>query len=213
MRRALGLVVLLSVLAAGYVAVTFVQVWLASGRDSAHDADAIIVMGAAQYDGRPSAVLQARLDHAAELYEEKIAPVIVLTGGRRAGDRFTEASAAAGYLQRAGIPESALRLETDGTNSWQSLAAAARFLRKEGKTDVVVVSSPYHSMRVEHIAAEVGLHGSASPAKDAPDKATFGHLLHETLAVSVGRIIGYHRLVDLDDQVGRVRGASSAPLR
>jgi uncharacterized SAM-binding protein YcdF (DUF218 family) len=207
-RRALGLVVVLALLLGGYVVVTFVQVWMASGRDSAHEADAIIVLGAAQYDGRPSLVLQARLDHAAELYEEKIAPVIVLTGGRRPGDRFTEASAAAGYLRRAGIPEAALRLETDGTNSWQSLASAARFLRKEGLTDVVLVSSPYHSMRVEHIAGEVGLHGSASPAKDAPDQTTFGHLLHETLAVSAGRIIGYHRLVDLDDRVGRVRGAA-----
>ena len=207
-RKLVKLGLLLALLVVGYFAVTFVQVWSAAGHDAAGNADAIVVLGAAQYDGRPSPVLKARLDHAAALYEAKVAPVIMLTGGRRPGDRFTEASAAAGYLQRAGIPSSALRLETDGRNSWQSLAAAAVVLRKEDRTDVVLVSSPYHSLRVEHIAGEVGLHGQASPAKDAPDRTTFGHLLHETLAVGVGRIIGYRRLVDLDDRVGRVRGVT-----
>jgi uncharacterized SAM-binding protein YcdF (DUF218 family) len=206
-RGAIRLGIVLVVVVAGYFAVTFFEVWRASHRDDAHPADAIVVLGAAQYDGRPSAVLRARLDHAASLYRDEVAAVIMLTGGRQPGDRFTEASAAAGYLSRAGIPESALRLETGGTNSWQSLAAAARVLRAEGLTDVVLVSSPYHSLRVEHIAAEVGLHGDASPALDAPDRATFGHLLRETVAVGVGRIIGYRRLVDLDDRVGRVRAS------
>jgi uncharacterized SAM-binding protein YcdF (DUF218 family) len=207
-RRLIKVGVLVALVVVGYFAVTFVQVWSASRRDDARPSQAIIVLGAAQYNGTPSPVLKARLDHAAQLYEAKIAPVVVLTGGRRPGDTFTEASASAGYLQRAGIPESALRLETDGRNSWQSLAAAARFLRKAGITKVVLVTSPYHSLRVEHIAAEVGLDGHASPATDAPDKVTMGHLVHETLAVGFGRIIGYHRLVDLNDKVGRVRSAA-----
>jgi uncharacterized SAM-binding protein YcdF (DUF218 family) len=209
--RLVRLLALAGLLVVGYFAVTFAQVWAASRRDGARPAEAIVVLGAAQYDGRPSPVLQARLDHAAALYEADVAPVIVLTGGRQPGDRFTEASASARYLRRAGIPETALRLETDGRNSWQSLAAAARFLRDESITEVVLVSSPYHSLRVEHIAAEVGLDGHASPAAGAPDSATFGHLLHETLAVGVGRIIGYRRLVDLDSRVGRAR--ASALLR
>ena len=192
----------------GYFAFTFVQVWSASRRDSARSSQAIIVLGAAQYNGRPSPVLQARLDHAAALYEAGIAPVIVLTGGRRPGDSFTEASASASYLMRAGVPEDALRLETEGRNSWQSLAAAATFLREEGITKVILVTSPYHALRVEHIAGEVGLDGHSSPATGAPDKATFGHLLRETAAVAVGRIIGHDRLVDLDDRVGRVRRAA-----
>ena len=203
--RVLRLLTLAAVVVATYFVVTFVQVWRASRHDGAQPAQAIVVLGAAQYDGRPSPVLKSRLDHAAELYDADIAPVIVLTGGRRPGDRFTEASASAGYLQRAGIPASALRLESQGRNSWQSLAAAARFLREESITKVVLVSSPYHSLRVEHIAAEVGLDGHASPAKDSPDAVTFSHLLHETLAVGVGRVIGYHRLVDLDDRVSRSR--------
>jgi uncharacterized SAM-binding protein YcdF (DUF218 family) len=206
-RRLVKVGILVVLLLVGYVAVTFVQVWQASRRDSARPAQAIIVLGAAQYNGRPSAVLKARLDHAAALYERKIAPVLVLTGGRQPGDAFTEASAGAAYLERAGIPESALQLETQGRNSWQSLAAAARFLRKEGITKVVLVSSPYHCLRVERIAHEVGLDGHASPAKDAPDKATFGHLSHETVAVAVGRVIGFRRLVDLDARVRQAAGS------
>ena len=204
-RRLIKIGYLLGLVVVGYFAITFVQVWAAARQDHANRSDAIVVLGAAQYNGTPSPVLKARLDHAAALYEADVADVIVVTGGRRPGDRFTEASASAGYLQRAGVPESDLRLESDGRNSWQSLAATARFLKAEGLTKVVLVSSPYHSLRVEHIAAEVGLEGQASPAIDAPDEVTFGNLLHETLAVGVGRIIGYHRLVDLDDKVGRVR--------
>lgn len=209
LRRLVKVGLVLGLVLVGYFGITFIQVWSASRHDEARPAQAIVVLGAAQYNGRPSPVLKARLDHAAELYERDIAPVVVLTGGRAPGDRFTEASAAAAYLRDRGIPDSALRLETEGRNSWQSLAAASRFLEDEGITDVVLVSSPYHSLRVVHIAAEVGLDGHASPAAGAPDRATFGKLLHETLAVGVGRIIGYHRLVDLDDRVGRVRDAAS----
>jgi uncharacterized SAM-binding protein YcdF (DUF218 family) len=209
LRRLLKVGLVLAFLLVGYFGITFIQVWSASRHDEARPAQAIVVLGAAQYDGTPSPVLRARLDHAVALYEDDIAPVVVLTGGRAPGDRFTEASAAAAYLRDLGIPDSALRLETEGRNSWQSLAASARFLEEEGISDVVLVSSPYHSLRVEHIAAEVGLDGHASPAKDAPDRATFGKLLHETLAVGAGRIVGYDRLVDLDDRVGRVRDAAT----
>jgi vancomycin permeability regulator SanA len=191
-------------LGALYFAVTFVQVWRASRADDAREAQAIVVLGAAQYDGRPSAVLQARLDHAVELFERDIAPILVVTGGNRPGDRFTEASAAAGYLIRAGVPEDALRLESQGSSSWESLAAAARFLRAEGITDVVLVSSPYHALRIQQIAAEVGLSGVSSPADEREsmlDRA--GHLTRETLAVGLGRIVGHRRLVDLDARTGR----------
>lgn len=204
-RRLLKAGILLGVLGVGYFAVTFVQVWTASRRDAAQPAQAIVVMGAAQYDGRPSPVLKARLDHAAGLYAADLAPIIVLTGGRAPGDRFTEASAAAAYLRGEGVPDANLRLETQGRNSWQSLAATARFLLAEDITDVVLVTSPYHALRVEHIASEVGLDGHASPV---PGSASFGQLVHETLAVGVGRILGHHRLVDLDDRVGRVRSGS-----
>jgi uncharacterized SAM-binding protein YcdF (DUF218 family) len=205
-RRLLKVGFLVGLLLVGYFAVTFLQVVAASRRDRAEEAGAVLVLGAAQYNGRPSPVFQARLDHAAALYDAGVAPVVVVTGGRRPGDTFTEASAAAGYLQRRGVPPDSLRLETDGTNSWESMAAAARFLRNEGITEVVLVSSPYHALRIEHIAGEVGLEGRSSPA-DTPESvaSTTGHLVRETLAVGVGRIIGYRRLVDLDHRVDRAR--------
>lgn len=190
-----------TLLVAVYFGVTFAQVWSASRSSGPTSAEAIVVLGAAQYDGRPSAVLQARLDHAVELYEAGVASVVVVTGGKQAGDRFTEASAAAGYLIRAGVPEAALRLESQGSSSWESLAAAARFLRTEGITDVVLVSSPYHALRTERIAAEVGLSGDASPAEETAGLVSrVGKLAKETLAVGVGRVVGHRRLVDLEDR-------------
>lgn len=184
-----------------YFGVTFVQVWRKSTSDSARAAQAIVVLGAAQYDGRPSPVLRARLDHAIALWERDLAPVVVVTGGNKPGDRFTEASAAASYLIGAGVPEAALRLESQGSSSWESLAAAARFLRTEGITDVVLVSSPYHALRIEQIAREVGLHGVSSPAAETESFGRrFAHLTRETLAVGLGRIIGHRRLVDLDSR-------------
>ena len=181
-----------------YFGVTFVQVWLASRADHAREADAIIVLGAAQYDGRPSPVLQARLDHAIALYEDGIAPVIWVTGGRLAGDRFTEASAGLSYLLQHGVPDDAVALESQGTSSWESLAATARYLRADGTTEVVLVSSPYHALRTEHIAAEVGLSGHASPAGGGNTVLRLGR---ETLAVGIGRIVGHRRLVDLEVRV------------
>ena len=208
MRRLLRLGLVLLAVAAAYLGFTFVQVVQAAQADGPPEpAEAIIVLGAAQYGGRPSPVLKARLDHALALFEDDLAPVIAVTGGRKAGDSATEASAAASYLIGEGVPEEALLLESSGTNSWQSLAAAARFLREQEIDDVILVSSPYHALRTEHIAAEVGLHGSASPAPGARERGvtqlvTMGR---ETLAVGVGRIIGYRRLVNLDERVGQVR--------
>jgi uncharacterized SAM-binding protein YcdF (DUF218 family) len=200
-RRVATVLVALLVL---YFGVTFVQVWSASRASGPDSADAIVVLGAAQYDGEPSPVLRSRLDHAVELYEAGVAPIVVVTGGNQPGDRFTEASAGDRYLQQHGIPASAMRLETQGSSSWESLAAAARFLRSEGITDVVLVSSPYHALRTEQIAAEVGLHGSASPAKETAGigSRTY-HLARETLAVGIGRVLGHRRLVDLEVKASR----------
>ena len=93
-------------------------------------AQAIIVLGAAQYDGVPSPVLKARLDHALELYRWKIAPIIVVTGGRQPGDRFTEATAGYDYLRDLGVPDSAIRKEVHGSTTWESLRAASTFLEE-----------------------------------------------------------------------------------
>jgi uncharacterized SAM-binding protein YcdF (DUF218 family) len=192
-----AIVLALSVLT--YLAVTFVQVWQASRSDEAAVADAIIVLGAAQYDGEPSPVLAARLDHAADLYRRGLAPLIVVTGGRREGDRFTEAGAGAAYLEALGIPGNAIERETTSSHSWESLAAAARFLRDDGIDRVLLVSDPYHSYRIEAIADDLGLDASVSPTRTSPT-GTAGELramVRETAAVAVGRIVGYERLLRL----------------
>ncbi|MEN3272184.1 MAG: hypothetical protein V7636_945 [Actinomycetota bacterium] len=198
LRLARRIVAVLVAIGVVYVGVTFVQVWRASGSDRARKAQAIVVLGAAQYDGRPSPILAARLDHAIDLYERGIAPKIVTTGGNRPGDRFTEASAGASYLIRHGVPASALELEVQGESSWESLAAAARFLRREHITEVVLVSSPWHALRTVEIDGEVGLDGWSSPAPEHESiSKRLYHLGRETAAVAVGRIVGHRRLVDL----------------
>ena len=179
-----------------YMSVTFVQVWMASRRDEARPSDAIIVLGAAEYDGRPSPVLAARLDHAIQLYRDDIAPVIVVTGGRQPGDRFTEAGVSADYLHKHAVPDTAILRETTGRTSWESLQAAARFLTDQNMERVVLVSDPYHSERIKAIAHEVGLDAVTSPTRTSPIKgmSAFKRLLGETVRVAAGRVFGYERL-------------------
>jgi len=140
-----------------YVGVTFFQVLLAAGTDDRVEADAIVVLGAAQYDGEPSPVLAGRLDHAEKLWREGVAPVIVTTGSNLPGDRFTEGFAGYEYLRFAGIPDADLLVITDGASTWEQLAATARQLRLRDLDSVVLVSDPYHSLRLTQIADEVGL--------------------------------------------------------
>lgn len=193
-RRWLAVLVVVGLLLVLYVGVTFVQVWRASDRDDVASTDAIVVLGAAQYDGRPSPVLEARLEHALELYEDGTAPLIVVTGGRQEGDRFTEATAGYNFLREHGVPDERIRKEVQGRSTYESLAATARFLDEEDLDRVVLVSGPAQSKRMEGIAGEVGLDAQVSPVGADP---SLGSLAKETVGVSVGRIIGYRRLENL----------------
>lgn len=202
-RRILRLVLLAMGLLVAYVAITFIQVYRASRHDGAAPADAIIVLGAAQYDGRPSPVLQDRLDHALELFEADLAPLIVVTGGRQEGDRFTEATTGYTYLRNQGVPDDALLKEVDGHSTWESLAASARFLTARDLTRVVLVTDGYHAYRVEAIAEDSGLDARVSPTDTRLSGAEeLRQLTRETAAVALGRIIGYDRLLRIDDAVG-----------
>lgn len=185
----------LVLLAVAYVGGTFVQVWQASRRDAARPAGAIMVLGAAQYNGRPSPALADRLAHALELYERHLAPVVVVSGGRQVGDRYTEATVGYNYLRAHGVPDRAIRKEVQGRSTYESLASASRFLHAEGIDDVVLVSGPATSKRLAGIATAVHLHAAISPAAGRP---ALHSLLRETVAVSIGRIIGYRRLEHLD---------------
>ena len=146
-RSVLGVAILL-LLALGYYLVTLYQVWSTANQDQARPADAIVVLGAAQYDGRPAAVLASRLDHVVQLYKAGYADTIVVTGGKQPLDRFTEAAASAKYLEARGVPASAILQAPIGHNSFDSISAAAQLLEQRGKHTVLMVSDPYHSLRI-----------------------------------------------------------------
>lgn len=175
----------------GYVALTFFQVLLSSGQDDRDPTGAVIVLGAAQYDGEPSPVLARRLDHAYELWEDGVAPLVVTTGSNQPGDRVTEGFAGFEYLRFAGIPEDELLVITDGDSTYEQLAATARQLQPLGIDDVVLVSDPYHALRLRQIADQVGLDAAVSSTDGG---ASFRQLLRETAAVSLGRVLGYRRV-------------------
>lgn len=174
-----------------FVGVTFVQVWRTAGVDDPGPADAVVVLGAAQYDGDPSPVLRARLDHALGLWRAGHAPLIVVTGGRQEGDRFTQAAAGYVYLRERGVPDEALLLEVDGDSTYTELAATARILRNRGLGSALLVSDAYHSRRLLEIADEVGLDAGVSPTDTGYG---WRSLLRETAAVSAGRLVGFRRL-------------------
>lgn len=152
-------------------------------------------------------MLAARLDHAIDLYRRKLAPVIVVTGGNQPGDRFTEASASADYLLKRGVPDAAVLREVSGTSSWQSLAAAANFLDERAIKEVLLVSDPFHSFRIQAMASELGLAGHASPTRSSPIRGVTeaGYMARETVAVAVGRVVGFRRQASIEEVV-RSRG-------
>lgn len=193
-KRLFVAVALLVVVGVAYVGVTFVQVWNAASWDQTRRVDAVIVLGAAQYNGRPSPVFQRRLAHGYDLWRAREAGRIVVTGANRPGDRFTEAYAGFQYLRRRGVPESDLLIVDRGTSTWESLAASGRELRRRGIDEVMLVSDPYHSLRLLGIAGELGIKGWVSPTSGS---SNVGNLARETGLVAVGRIIGYRRLVRL----------------
>ena len=128
----------LLLLSLSYVLIVFVQVWWNSTRDQAHPVDAIVVLGAAQWDGVPSPVLEARLEEALRLYNEGLSPVIVTTGSKQRGDRFTEAYTGLTYLLERSIPESAILVVVDGTNTFESLSATANVLVEKSLTRITL---------------------------------------------------------------------------
>jgi uncharacterized SAM-binding protein YcdF (DUF218 family) len=183
-----------------YLAVTFAQVWKASREDQARPVQAIVVLGAAQYNGVPSPDLKARLDHAYDLWHHNLSDVVVVTGGKQPGDRFTEATTAADYLAGKGVPQAAILREVSGRNSWQSLESTAAFLMARQRLTVLLVSDPYHDKRIALMAGELGLRPYVSPTRTSPlgTGTKLVNYVKETGEVAVGRIIGFRRLVDLN---------------
>jgi uncharacterized SAM-binding protein YcdF (DUF218 family) len=196
-RRVLLAVVVIVGIGVLYVGVTFIQVLVTAGEDDRTPADAIVVLGAAQYDGAPSPVLAGRLDRAFELWEAGVAPLVVTTGSNQPGDRVTEGFAGFEYLRFAGVPEDEIVVITDGASTWEQLSATARILGARDLDSAVLVSDPYHALRLRQIADEVGLDATVSSTDGG---SSIRQLLRETAAVSIGRVLGYRRV---DNWFGR----------
>ena len=148
-------------------AATF-QIWRQGNADVRRPADAIVVLGAAQYDGRPSPVFEARLEHAVSLWNEGLAKAFVVTGGKLPGDRTTEAAVAREYAIAHGVPEAAIFGEDQAHNTLTSLTAVAEQLDKRGMTSAIFVSDPTHMLRVLRIADDLGIDAYGSPTATSP---------------------------------------------
>jgi uncharacterized SAM-binding protein YcdF (DUF218 family) len=178
-----------------YLAVTFVQIWMTSGQHPTSNAQAIVVFGTTEDNGRPSAVLAARLDEALALYRAKRAPWIAVTGGKQPGDVYTEAGVSATYLESHGVPASRI-LRGGGHDTWQNVATIVGALRARHLTTVLTVTDPFHEYRAKAIASAQGLSPQAAPVASSPTikSSLWYYYARETLDVAVGRIVGYSTL-------------------
>ncbi len=153
--------------------------------DSARPVDAIVVLGAAQYAGRPSPVLEARLDHAVSLYRDRVAKTIVFTGGRKSGDISSEAATSARYARRKGVPQSAIILEDESRSTTEQMHAVARIARARKMKSVVLVSDRFHMLRLLLTAWKLDMKAYGSPTTSSPISLTELAGIRYVLAESV----------------------------
>jgi len=167
MKRAVWTAIIIAVamlaVSVGYVSV---RIERQSTRDEARNADVILVLGAAEYRGRPSQVLRARLDHALELYQRKLAPLVLTTGGAGGDPVFTEGGVGRSYLIGRGVPPEAIIVENEGETTVESTAMVGEIMRRMGLRSVIVVSDGYHIYRVKRMLQFRGLSVYGSPLKE-----------------------------------------------
>jgi uncharacterized SAM-binding protein YcdF (DUF218 family) len=177
-----------------YFAVTFVQIWMTGHDHSTRHAQAILVFGTTEDNGTPSPELAARLNQALVLWHKGRAPWVVVTGGKRPGDQFTEAGVSASYLEGKGVPASKI-LEGAGTNTWQNVATVAKKLTAHHISTVLTVTDPFHEDRAMAISSSQGLTPFPSPVRNSPTvkHSLWKYYAKETFEVGIGRIIGYGR--------------------
>jgi uncharacterized SAM-binding protein YcdF (DUF218 family) len=184
LRRLVLGVLLIGILVVGG---TGFRVWQVARGDDRATADVVLVLGAAQYAGTPSKVLEARLRHAKTLYDEGVAPYIVTTGGNQPGDTYTEASAGVRWLTEQGVPENRVIAIGEGNDTLGSLKAAARSIHDRGWQTAVIVSDPWHSLRARTMASDVGLDAWTSPTHSGPIVQTrqtqVRYIFYETAAL------------------------------
>jgi len=167
-RSAVRIAGLLLLLAGIVYTIAFVSVLVMAQVDQRHRADAIVVLGAAQYNGRPSPVLRARLDHALGLYRDGLAPTILVTGGVGRGDKESEAMVARRYLLAQRIPDSVVVMQPQGHSTAASMTAVAAWLADRGKHTALLVSDPFHMLRLRLEARRTGLDVYTSPTETSP---------------------------------------------
>lgn len=188
-RRIVAAVVLLPLLV---VLGTAWRVWAVARGDDRRVSDVIVVLGASQYDGRPSSVLEARLEHAEELFREGVAPRIITVGGGRAGDRFTEAAAGKTYLAEQGVSQ-VVALGTGG-NTLESIKAVDAEMTKRGWKTAVLVTDPWHSLRSRRMATDAGIDAVTSPTRSGPSVRTRGTQVRYVARETAGYL--YYRVFD-----------------
>ncbi len=179
------------VIALVLVVVTATRVVLAGRDDERRASDAIVVLGAAQFDGEPGPFLTARLEHAKVLYDDGVAPRIITSGGSLEGDRFTEADSGVSWLVDQGVPEDDLVAVSSGTDTLSSMRAVAPVMKDAGWTSAIVVTDPAHTLRSVSMLADEGIDTVGSPATGSPDddnawaqvkyvgRETFGYLFYQ----------------------------------
>jgi len=189
--RVLGAAVLSVLLLIGSTALA---IWWNARQDSRPSSDSIVVLGSAQYNGVPSSIFEARLEHALDLYENGVAPVIVTVGGKETGDQFTEAEAGRDYLAAAGVPDDALLAIQEGADTLESMRAVAAEFDARGWHTAVLVTDPWHAMRAQRMAEDAGIEASSSPTRQGPAVQTrstqFRYILRETAAYLLYRVTG-----------------------
>lgn len=189
--RVVGAGVLAAVL---FVASTALAIWWTARQDARPQSDAIVVLGSAQYNGVPSSIFEARLEHALRLYEQGVAPVVVTVGGKAAGDQFTEAEAGRDYLARAGVPAEALLAVPEGVDTLESMRAVGTAFAERGWETAVLVTDPWHAMRAERMAEDAGMEAGSSPTRQGPAVQTratqLRYILRETAAYLLYRVTG-----------------------
>jgi uncharacterized SAM-binding protein YcdF (DUF218 family) len=200
MKRVAQLLALVLCVGSLYVGLTVFEVWRVGRTQSTTQVDAIVVMGAAQYDGVPSPLLKARLMHAFDLWKQKIAPRIVLTGGNKPGDRYTEASASAIFLRQQGVPQEELLQESLSRSTYEALRNVRDLVKNDanfaGIERIVIVTDPFHELRSRLTAKEWGFDASTSATPNSPiaGNGAFKKHVKEGVGIALARVIGFGNL-------------------
>lgn len=171
------------------------RIWWVARQDDRPTSDAIVVLGASQFNGRPSPVLEARLDHALDLYNGDVAPTVVTVGGSRPGDRYTEGNAGRRWLVDHGVRAGDAIAVEKGADTLESLRAVAELATDRGWSSIVLVTDPWHALRTRTMARDLGLEAESSPTRQGPavrTRETQAHYIgRETLAYLYYRL--FHR--------------------